>query len=70
MHKTISLFIFFSMILGLQVTECDHYGIDLIADTAENNAGAATAIGTWTATPTNGQEWLDVNMARCAVMYN
>jgi len=37
--------------------EIDHLGIDVIREAAEG-ANAATAVGTWTATPTDGQEWL------------
>jgi len=35
----------------------DHYGIDLMYS-ASIGADAATAIGSWTATPSNGQEWI------------
>jgi hypothetical protein len=37
--------------------EIDHYGIEQITTAAESVDAAAT-FGTWTATPTNGQEWL------------
>lgn len=37
--------------------EIDHYGIEQIVDAAEG-ADAATSFGTWTATPSNGQEWI------------
>jgi len=40
--------------------EIDHYGIDLIEAAAISSDGAlsTTGNGTWTATPTSGQEWL------------
>ena len=40
--------------------ELDHFGIDMIeaASISAGGASGATGIGTWTAAPSNGQEWL------------
>jgi len=49
------------LLISQQVTECkfevDQYGLDLI-EVAATGANAATGVGTWTATPAGGQEWL------------
>lgn len=43
--------------VGLQVTVCDHYGIEQIVAAAEG-ADAATSPGTFTVTPGSGQEYV------------
>jgi hypothetical protein len=53
MIKVILLFV---LMFGLQVTNCDHYGIDLI-EAAAMGANAATAIGPWDASFADGQSW-------------
>ena len=44
--------------IGFKVTECDHFGIDMI-HTAATGPSAATTAGIFSATVGTGQEWLN-----------
>ena len=50
-----------TLLISLQVTDCkfeiDRYGLTAIA-AAATGSSAATAIGTWTGTPTTGESWV------------
>jgi len=45
------------VVASLQVTECDHFGIDAI-HTASQSVDAAAPVGNWNSAFTSGQEWL------------